>query len=49
MKQLGAIVRAVPVYELTVSRDWSVVDESVERVIAWHTQPGASQSQRISA
>ena len=49
VKQLGAIVRAVPVYELTVSRDWSVVDESVERVIAWHTQPGASQSQRISA
>ena len=49
VKQLGAIVRAVPVYELTVSRDWSVVGEMVEHVIAWHTRPGVSQSQRISA
>jgi energy-coupling factor transporter ATP-binding protein EcfA2 len=49
VKQLGAIVRAIPVYELTVSRDWSVVGEMAERVIAWHAQPSASQSQRISA
>ena len=38
VRQLGAIVRAVPVYELTVSRDWSRVEEVVERVIGWQTQ-----------
>lgn len=49
VKQLGAIVRAVPVYELTVSRDWSVVDEVVERLMSWNTQPSVSESQLISA
>jgi hypothetical protein len=49
LKQLGAIASAVPVFELGVSRDWSVVDDVVERVIAWHTQGSAPASQLISA
>ncbi len=49
VKQLGAIARAVPVYDLTVSRDWSVVDEVVERVIAWHAHTSVPQSELISA
>jgi hypothetical protein len=47
--QLGAIASAVPVFELSVSRDWAVVDEVVERVIAWHTQGSVPASQLISA
>jgi hypothetical protein len=49
VKQLGSIVRAVPVYELTVSRDWSVVGEVVERVTAWHAHTSVPQSQPITA
>jgi energy-coupling factor transporter ATP-binding protein EcfA2 len=49
VKQLGAIVRSVPVYELTVSRDWSVVGEVVERVIAWHAHTSVPESLLISA
>lgn len=49
VKQIGAIVRAVPVYELTVPRDWSVVGEVVEGITAWHTHPSVLQSQLISA
>ena len=49
VKQLGAIARAVPVYDLSVSRDWSVVDEVVERVIAWHAHTSVPQSELISA
>ena len=49
VNQLGAIVRAVPVYKLTVSRDWSAVGEVVERVIAWHAHTSVPQSQLIPA
>ncbi len=49
VKQLGAIVQAVPVYELTVARDWSVVDEVVERVLGWHAQTIGLQKQLDSA
>ena len=49
MKQLDAIVQSDPVYELTVSRDWSVVDDVVERVIAWHSHTGVAESQIASA
>jgi hypothetical protein len=49
MRQLGAIASAVPVFELGVSRDWSVVDDVVERVIAWHTHGSVPASHLISA
>ena len=49
VRQLGAIVRAVPVYELTVSRDWSRVGEVVDRVTAWHAQSDVPQNHLISA
>jgi len=49
VKQLGEIASAVPVFELSVARDWSVVDDVVERVIAWHTHVNVPASQLISA
>lgn len=49
VKQLGAIASAVPVFELSVSRDWAVVDDVVKRVIAWHTRPSVLASQLIPA
>jgi len=49
LNQLFAIVQTVPVYELTVSRDWSLVDDVVERVTAWHARADVEQSERISA
>jgi energy-coupling factor transporter ATP-binding protein EcfA2 len=49
MKQLGAIVQSVPVYELSFSRDWSVVGEVVERLIAWHADTTVAKSQPIPA
>jgi hypothetical protein len=36
MQQLGVIVRSVPVYELRVPRDWTVIDRVVAQVLAWH-------------
>ncbi|MGZ5234333.1 MAG: hypothetical protein ACXWC3_30355 [Burkholderiales bacterium] len=44
LNQLCAIVQTVPVYELTVSRDWSVVGEVVERVTAWHAHSEGAPS-----
>ena len=49
MKQLGAVASAVPVFELGISRDWSVVDDVVETVIDWHTRGSVPASQLISA
>jgi len=53
LNQLCAIVHAVPFYELTVSHDWSLVGDVVERVTAWHAhsvaQPVGLQSELISA
>lgn len=42
MRQLGAIARAVPVYELHVNRDWEVLDEVVTRIIAWQSEAESS-------
>lgn len=44
LNQLCAIVQTVPVYELTVLRDWSVLAEVVEALTAWHTHSGAAAS-----
>lgn len=38
VKQVAAIVREVPVYELRIAHDWAVVGQVVERVSAWHAQ-----------
>jgi hypothetical protein len=37
MQQLGAIVRAIPIYGLRVTKNWEVIDEVVAQVIAWHS------------
>jgi len=44
LNQLCCIVQTVPVYELTVSRNWSVLGEVVEAVTAWHAYSGAAAS-----
>ena len=49
LNQLYAIVVTVPVYELTVSRDWSVVGDVVERVTAWHSDSDDEERERIPA
>lgn len=49
VKQLGVIASTVPVFELSVSRDWSVVDDVVERVMAWHSRASVPASQLIPA
>jgi len=36
MKQLGEIVREVPVFELRIPRDWSLMDDVVSQLVAWH-------------
>jgi hypothetical protein len=36
MEHLGAIVRGVPVFELTVPRDWSRIGEVVSHILGWH-------------
>ena len=36
MKQLGEIVRAVPVFELRIPRDWSLMGDVVSQLAAWH-------------
>lgn len=36
MKQLGAIVGSVPVFELGIARSWSAIDVAVGRIIDWH-------------
>jgi len=38
MQRLGVIARTVPVFELRVPRDWSVVDHVVTQLLAWHSQ-----------
>jgi hypothetical protein len=48
-KQLAAIVQSVPVYELSFSRDWSLVGEVVERLIAWHAETSVPRSRPIPA
>jgi len=40
MEHLGAVAREVPVFELTVPRDWSRIAEVVSRLLEWH-QPSA--------
>jgi hypothetical protein len=49
MKQLGAIVQSVPVYELHFSRDWSAIGDVVDRVIAWHADTSVPQGRPIPA
>lgn len=44
MQQLGAIAGSVPVYELRITRKWSVVDQVVEQLLAWHCEPDADVS-----
>ena len=39
MKQLGEIVRTVPVFELRIPRDWSLMADVVSQLVAWHN-PG---------
>jgi hypothetical protein len=46
MRQLGAIVHSVPVFELCVPRDWAVVDKVVTQLIAWHS--GSSRHQELA-
>ena len=36
MKELGEIVRAVPVFELRIPRDWSLMGDVVAQLVAWH-------------
>jgi energy-coupling factor transporter ATP-binding protein EcfA2 len=36
MKQLGEIVRTVPVFELRIPRDWSLLGDAVSQLVAWH-------------
>jgi hypothetical protein len=49
VRQLGAIVRAVPVYELSVLRDWARVEEVIDCVIGWHAPVASPQTRLISA
>jgi energy-coupling factor transporter ATP-binding protein EcfA2 len=42
VRQLGAIASSVPVFALSVSHDWTVVDEVVARILAWHAEPGTA-------
>jgi hypothetical protein len=49
VRQLGAIVRAVPVYDLSVARDWSRIEEVVDQVIGWHAEGALPQTRLISA
>jgi hypothetical protein len=42
IRHLGAIASSVPVFELRVSHDWTVVDEVVAHVLAWHAEPCAA-------
>jgi hypothetical protein len=39
VRQLGAIASSVPIFALSVSHDWSVLDEVVAEVLAWHAEP----------
>lgn len=41
MKHLGEIVRAVPVFELRIPRDWSLMGDVVSRLVAWHSSAPA--------
>jgi hypothetical protein len=49
MKQLGAIVASVPVFELRVAHDWSAIEVVVEQIADWHHEkmdsymPGSAQ------
>jgi hypothetical protein len=36
MEQLAAVLREVPVFELTVPRDWERIEEVVSRLLEWH-------------
>jgi energy-coupling factor transporter ATP-binding protein EcfA2 len=49
MRQLAAVVGAVPVYQLRLVRDWSAIDSVARRIIAWHTSRGRDITQRHSA
>ena len=41
MKQLGAIVASVPVFELEIARNWSAIDVAVTQIIDWHRETAA--------
>ena len=36
LNDLATVVDAVPVYQLRVARDWSLVDRVVEQLLVWH-------------
>ena len=39
VRQLATIAGSIPVYELTVARDWARIDDVVARLLAWHCEP----------
>jgi energy-coupling factor transporter ATP-binding protein EcfA2 len=49
VNHLGTIARSVPVFELTVFRDWTRIAEVVEQLMAWHSVPMDSASGRAPA
>ena len=46
MKQLGAIVASVPVFELRIARDWSTIDAVVTQIVDWHRETADSGRSR---
>jgi hypothetical protein len=47
MRQLGAIVSSVPVFELRLTRDWSRIDEVVTQLLAWHADSMPTAVDRV--
>ncbi|HKC79777.1 MAG TPA: hypothetical protein VKB91_01185 [Gemmatimonadaceae bacterium] len=43
MKQLGEIVRAVPVFDLRIPREWSMMGDVVSQLVAWHNPSPAER------
>lgn len=48
MKQLGAIVASVPVFELGIVRSWSAIDFAVAQLTDWHGETAAGAAGRTA-
>lgn len=48
MQQLGTIARSVPVFELRVTRNWTVVDQVVAQLMAWHLESEGEAAPALS-
>ena len=48
LNDLAAIVENVPVYQLRVARDWSLMERVVEQLLVWHPLAAAANAAGVS-